>query len=316
MVYQDRDDAQHPFDSPDYYEWWYFDADFDNGYTALAALLWRWTDKDHQPGIDIAIYAPDGKSYNDYKTLKPSECRASTDWCNVMLAGSFCRQEGPDIYHVVAGDAKLGLDLIFHRTVPGWKLTPTGLMIDTPAAKQGWINAVPRAHAEGWLLINNERLPVKGTGYHDHNWGNIDMGKSFAGWVWGRAFDKVYTFVYGWLMPLEPGVEPSPFIYATRDKQPVFAGDLKMKLLSRAKHPESGKTYPTDLELSGKAPWGTELKCRLTMEKLLAWDKGEQASGKPINYYRRLSRLTAEITVEGKTEHAAGNAMDEYTSLE
>jgi hypothetical protein len=54
---------------------------------------------------------------------------------------------------------------------------------------------------------------------------------------------------------------------------------------------------------------------RLTMNKLLAYGKGIQTSGKPIHYFRRVSRLTADILVEGRKEQASGNALDEYTLL-
>ena len=34
-VYQDKDDATHPYNTDNYYEWWYLDAQFDNGYSCV-----------------------------------------------------------------------------------------------------------------------------------------------------------------------------------------------------------------------------------------------------------------------------------------
>ena len=39
-AYTDRDDALHPYANPAYYEWWYLDARFDNGYSCV--LSWHW----------------------------------------------------------------------------------------------------------------------------------------------------------------------------------------------------------------------------------------------------------------------------------
>jgi hypothetical protein len=36
--WHDSDDILHPYENPEYYEWWYFDARFDNGYSCVATL--------------------------------------------------------------------------------------------------------------------------------------------------------------------------------------------------------------------------------------------------------------------------------------
>ncbi len=39
-IYHDKDDGLHLHKGDGYYEWWYFDAQFDNGYSCV--LTWHW----------------------------------------------------------------------------------------------------------------------------------------------------------------------------------------------------------------------------------------------------------------------------------
>jgi len=316
MAFTDRDDALHPFDSEGYYEWWYFDAQLNNGYICALAAFWRRHTETGQPAIDITIYTPDGRVLHADEVFDPGACRASQDKCDVALGANYVRQDGADLYRVVVHVGKIGVDLLFRRRVPGWKVSASGLLIDDSTGKQGWINAIPRADVEGTLFVEGKKVPVRGLGYHDHNWGNTEMGKSFSGWVWGRAFDTKYTFVYGWLMPMQAGVAVKPFVYAATGNQPIFASsDTQLETIAEIRHEESGMTVPTEIRMSGKAPWGVEVDCHLTMTRLMAWTKSAQPSGKPVNYFRRLNRFVAEVSVGAMEERASGDAIDEYVLL-
>jgi hypothetical protein len=316
MAFTDKDDALHPYETSGYYEWWYFDAQFNNGYICTLALFWRRNTVRGQPSIRMDIYAPDGKKFSIDQPFDPAACRASDEKCDVSLGPNYARQEGPDIYHVVIRGDKAGLDLLFRRRVPGWKVSSTGLMIDDASGRQGWINAVPRADVEGKLLLEGKQIPVRGLGYHDHNWGDTEMGKSFGGWVWGRVLDNRFTVVYGWLFPLKSDVTVKPFVYAAMGNQPIFAsGEMELKVRSEAKHQASGLTISTDMEMRGKAPWGVEVNSRLVLTKILDWSKAAQSSGTQIYYFRRQSKCVAEINMGAMTESASSDAIDEYVLI-
>ena len=77
----------------------------------------------------------------------------------------------------------------------------------------------------GKLILSGEELPVNGVGYHDHNWGNTDMSLSRAGWGWGRMYDPVFTFVYGWFIAKD-GEETKPQLYLSMNDQVIFASNL------------------------------------------------------------------------------------------
>ena len=58
-----------------------------------------------------------------------------------------------------------------------------------------WLPVVPRADVELTLAINGEVEHLRGTGYHDHNWGNVALRKIIDHWYWGRACIGDYTVV-------------------------------------------------------------------------------------------------------------------------
>jgi len=70
------------------------------------------------------------------------------------------------------------VDLVFTGTTQGWKIETS----DTC-----WTVALPKARVSGTIKINGHTMKVKGTGYHDHNWGySPSTAVKNLGWFWGR----------------------------------------------------------------------------------------------------------------------------------
>ncbi len=65
-----------------------------------------------------------------------------------------------------------------------------------------WVLSVPRADVEGEIEIYDQQkkkvrtIPVKASGYHDHNSGFVPMQDHIARWHWGRAFSGRFNLVY------------------------------------------------------------------------------------------------------------------------
>jgi hypothetical protein len=68
----------------------------------------------------------------------------------------------------------------------------------------GWVIAMPRAKVTGTLTLAGEKIPIKGLGYHDHQWGSVHLvegvmlqdGHIFEYWYWGRIHLPDYTLIY------------------------------------------------------------------------------------------------------------------------
>ncbi len=65
-----------------------------------------------------------------------------------------------------------------------------------------WLLSVPKAEVSGTIEIHDSgsgalrRIPVKATGYHDHNLGMKPMQEYVSRWYWGRAFSGPYDLIY------------------------------------------------------------------------------------------------------------------------
>ena len=62
----------------------------------------------------------------------------------------------------------------------------------------GWTNAVPDSSASASFTLANSSTPtfVEGSGYHDHNWGDIPFEEILSEWYWGRGRLGPWSFVF------------------------------------------------------------------------------------------------------------------------
>jgi predicted secreted hydrolase len=314
--YQDSDDAVHPFDSPNYYEWWYLDAIFDNGYSCTLSCFWRTEyEGQHIPMIIIDLYPPEGERIRGNAAFDYKDCRASLEKCDVKWGDNYIVQEG-DTYKVHLRTENIGVDLTYKRKVPGWKWTSNGLVKNDTTGKQGWVNAIPRAEVTGNLLLDGKIIPVRGDGYHDKNWGDVDMSHSYAGWGWGRMYDSKYTFIYGWFMPLITGDPIIPSLFVARDSEIIFASPaIKFTMGKEELHNVSGIQIPTQIQIQAISE-DIDINCRLDIIKILEYVTNVTVpGGSSTNYFRRLNKYNARIKVGNSTDEVSGQALNEYVLL-
>lgn len=315
VVYQDKDDAVHPMDTEKYYEWWYFDGKFDNGYTCALSFFWRnYFTNPHIPAALLDIYTPEGKRHRGFAGYDPKDCQASLEKCDVKLGDNFARQEGRE-YKVRLYAHKIGAELTFKPVVPGWKGVEGCWIVYDDTGKQAWVNAVPRADITGTLFIEGKPVQVKGQGYHDHNWGDRDMHESMAGWCWGRMYDDIYTFQYGWLLPVNEKQNIMPSLYVAKGSQEILRTiDVEYIEEKKELHKDSGNVVPTDLTLKSKTA-DTEISIHIKVIKTLDCEKTVGVAKFPLYYYRRLASYDAVVTHKGRTDRVTGEAINEYTYL-
>ena len=111
--YQNKDDAVHPYPGDRYYEWWYLDAQFDNGYSCVITFHNRLVFMEpHFPAIQMHIYSPDGKSVVGFKPIDAKDVSVSEDYCEVKMGNNFVRQEN-GTYKVSVHTRHAGAELTF-----------------------------------------------------------------------------------------------------------------------------------------------------------------------------------------------------------
>jgi predicted secreted hydrolase len=105
----------------------------------------------------------------------------------------------------------MAVDLTFTQQMPGFKLGDGIIRFDGQVAL-AWVVPMPRASVEGTIREGGEVRHVRGMGYHDHNWGELNLTDTMAYWYWGRITSPESTLVYA-DVHFQPSLGVRPFSF-------------------------------------------------------------------------------------------------------
>ena len=309
------DDAFHPDPSPGFFEWWYFDALFDDG----SSFVSSW----HIDGIDVdgmvgfAVYDPAGKKTDvrgQYPAARTSVSRAT---CDARMGDNYVRGEFPKWeMHFREGD--LGCDLTLTNLTQGVRTPPDGVgkFSEALGLYIGWVIAQPRAEVTGELMVGGKRVPVKGVGYHDHNWGvgvggqgMGNLGALFDFWYWGRLYLPNHTVVYsvGRMAP-SLGHLPTRMLVALRGDTLVALSDqIDFEEKDMITDESNGARYPGELVVKLQDP-AARGNIGLKLRKLIECSPHETRGR---GYFRFLADCQAVLDFDGERVETSAPAIHE-----
>lgn len=207
------EDGKRDDDRAGVYEWWYFDMILDDGSKAVI----HFNTKDNRtigkdgtiPSVVIKITAPDGTEYKDNVVLTADQAHFGTECCDVVFGphsiygdldeyrihvaptGGVCGTDGAG----GTGPASdVACDLTLTSTSKPWRPGAEGIAFDD-GGYFTWLCAVPSGKVNGTLWYDGQEHEVTGTGYHDHQWGNVAHNRTWNHWIWGRQDFGDYTLV-------------------------------------------------------------------------------------------------------------------------
>jgi predicted secreted hydrolase len=185
--------------APGYFEWWYFDAHFDDGSTAVIVFYTKPIlnrSAGLMPGLSVTITRPDGEKRVRFLLFSPDEFSAAQDSCNVRIGENRVKGDLKSYsLHVDSGD--LAADLEMSAVVPAWRPGAGMNYYDAERKRYfAWLAGVPYGQVSGTLRYDGETHPVQGSIYHDHNWGNVGLEQVMSHWYWGRARVGEYTCIF------------------------------------------------------------------------------------------------------------------------
>lgn len=195
------EDGAHWLPGDKFFEWWYFDAHLDNGYQVVIAWHTRLFNVISRPSIlTTHLYSPEGQKAVQLTVLKPGEVKSAVERCDVQMGASRVWDAG-DRYIIHLEQERIRASLEYYKEVEGVQIG-TGILFADDASGQSfhWVIPMPRARVVGQVWVDGECIAASGVGYHDHNWGNLDLGDAFPRWIWGRAAAGDYTLVFGNLL--------------------------------------------------------------------------------------------------------------------
>lgn len=191
------EDGAHQLPGEEFFEWWYFDAHFDNGYHLVVALHPHLFNVSGRPAaIAVHLYGPGGRKAVEVATFGPSEVVSTAGRCDVRLGRSQAWDAG-DHYGLHVEQGSIRADLRYEREIGGVQIG-TGVLLVDPANERSfhWVIPLPRARVSGSLWVGGRRLTVGGVGYHDHNWGNLDLSRVVRRWTWGHVITDGDTMIF------------------------------------------------------------------------------------------------------------------------
>ena len=231
-------------------EWWYLDADLEDG-TGLAVLFCtKDGTRPHQPlqpQIEIDLTLPDGTRTVKTWYPKPEEFSASKDGCDVRMGP--CRFTG-DLheYHITAAAEDISVDITLEGTTASWR-PETGYLLFGPRDEHlfAWTPFVPFGKVTGTYKIGDEVHEATGRGYHDHNWTNSEIGHVIDHWWWARGEVGPYTFIAAHIVATEKyGYTPFHWYMLARDGKPIADDGSKMTFTTHGAQTDehTGKPMP------------------------------------------------------------------------
>jgi hypothetical protein len=187
---------------PGTWEWWYFDANLDDGAKLVVVFYSKsFTDIERPlaPMIRIDLDLPDGTSYNKLAEWKPEEFAASKDRCDVRIgANSFSGDLHS--YKITAQIEDVAVDVSLTGEVPAWR-PRTGHIYFGPHGEHefDWLPAIPKGKVQATYRVGGTAHTASGDGYHDHNWGNAPMNSLINHWYWARGQAGPYTTIASYI---------------------------------------------------------------------------------------------------------------------
>jgi hypothetical protein len=308
------------------YEWWYFDAHMESGHTVV--VFFYAANPNPGPagkaGVEIVVLRPDGKRNQIFVPYSKSAFQASRDKADIKCGENYLRvHQAPGelpVYEVHVKEKELVCHLTYRAEVNGWK-PGKGVSHFGSMGYFAWVVPFVRASVEGTITDGNQTLPVKGVGYHDHNWLDFAFPRIIDYWMWGRVYSPRYTVSFAFIQCNKKMDNHAVKVLMLADGREVAlsTGEFDFIKQNFEYSPKAKHSYPKNLTI--KAP--NELEVKLSVRDVLeSQDMLENFNvllrliAKYLlrlrpGYFRLQSDFEISVTREGKTNQEKGTALHE-----
>ena len=188
--------------TPGTFEWWYFDVFLDDGSTLVIVFYTKPSmdpDTDILPLVTFILDTPDGKHFSKEYIATAQQFKSSKDACEVFIGPNVFKGD-LDQYTIHFEMDEIIADVTLKGSVPSWRPATGHIFFGEQDENYfAWLPSVPQGEVEATITINGTTKEYKGTGYHDHNWGNISMARLLHHWYWGRAKIGEYTVISSYI---------------------------------------------------------------------------------------------------------------------
>jgi hypothetical protein len=249
IIYGVTHDGCHIHDFRRFFEWWYFDVDLKGGQHIY--LEWHapnFIARDESCLLVIRMHNnAKNKSMNSLtRSFRYHRCliRQSETSCNIVFPSGHIVEKHNN-YSISISEKELSINLTLTRLLPP-VIAEDGVLYSTRDGEEffAWNIAAPRAEVTGKIEVSGEETEVQGTAYHDHNWGNLNIGKHLRGWIWARFFFEGFAVVFGDITARgESGQKVQTLLVIDKDGRKLEISSLHVEYSGYRKHRNSFIPY-------------------------------------------------------------------------
>ena len=162
------------------YEWWYFDSSYGDGSKLIIFFYSKspiMVDGPVKPMATMELTLPDGRNCEEQVDATIAESFYSKEKSDIRIGN--CHMDG-DLkhYNIVFKGKIMSATVSLTNTVPAWRSQCGPILFgDKEEYYFNWLPATPEGIAIADITYPEGKLHLEGSGYHDHNWGNISMLK-------------------------------------------------------------------------------------------------------------------------------------------
>lgn len=182
------------------YEWWYFDAKLQDG-SSLVIVFHTGPiasfSAGFRPHVTFEWTLPDGTGYSGRVDAASEDSSFSAETCDVKI-GACTFRGNLHQYEIYYKDASVEAKIQLTGSVLAWR-PHTGHIMFGEKNYFAWLPSVPEGSVKADITQNGVTAQYAGTGYHDHNWGNVPMFFLMHHWYWGRAKVGDYQVVSSYI---------------------------------------------------------------------------------------------------------------------
>ncbi len=315
---------------PGNFEWWYNDCHFDDGTTVVVVFATKSILNRNgplMPSMAVTITAPDGKETQSYDVYPVEQFSASRDRCDVRIGP--CTLRGDLSRYELHAETPAGavVDVVMTGIVPAWRPGAGMNFYDEGLTRYfGWLPAIPHGSVEGTLKRDGQTSAMRGTCYHDHNWGNIGLNQVMSHWYWGRAHVGDFTTIFVEMNALPAyGSQKIPVFLLAKGGE-ILTGDgspLTLKVEDFIQHP-GRRSYPQKVDFNWQGAQGS-VNLRLRRPALIAgtsllgllprWQQNLARLFVNPFYFRFNAELELEVNLPGVQAVERGKALYELMLL-
>ncbi len=308
------------------FEWWYFDANFDDGSTIVVTFFTKSPSKASgppAPQIQIVVTKPDGQKLKFSEDFSFTEFSAEKNRCHVVM-GTNSVSGNLQKYVLHLAMAGIAGEIEFDRIAPSYSTSSKGY---SKPEYFGWFCAIPYGSVQAKVTYENKEHSIKGTGYHDHNWGVINLNQVCQYWYWGRGNAGDYSIIFTvMVLPKILGGKHASMLYLAKGKKILIedANHLALTYTDIVPERPARGHLPKKLTFSYSGEYNITFTLSnpelIELDDALAGKKGISrflAGWKSKQYYVRYN-ADMELVVEsgGKTDTQKGKGLYEIMILQ